>query len=156
LGDELEAFQFKNEKTRNNTILSGTDQRSFYGKISETFPSERLVLFSSSPTDHEALSAACQILKRHFHQGFQEFEFISPTEPVPYKAEEVKKLYVILAGAGRDQETTHLVRRWARAPLGALIWIIVSHAEPIRWCFEELNLKPNLLFSVKSAATSVG
>lgn len=154
-------FEFRNEQI-NTKLLSGPVQRKTYEQfLTEALGNPGLTIFSSNPTDQESLAAASQIIKTQYRdkiKRFKSFQFVSPWENPPYNQEEeyLKAVYVLIGCHQRDEQTTHQIRRWVRAGLGASIWVCMSGEKPYDWAMSQLGIKPQFLFSLKSAGVTVG
>lgn len=148
-------FQFKNEKF-GTKILSSVQQDKAFKQFRENGLNQpSFTIFNSSPTDQEALSCCTSILRKNHRDGFHEFEFVHATEKFP-KQHQIKGLYVVLGCNAKDPEIAHHVRRWVRTPSGASIWLILTSTDPIGWSKDNLGLPPHFVFSLRTAAISVG
>jgi hypothetical protein len=155
LSDKTKEFQFKNEKNGTKVLSAAQQEKTFRQFREVPLGEQHFIIFNSSPTDHEALQCATNLLKKNHKEGFHEFEFVNPRENLPHR-DKIKSLYVILGCHGKDVELAHAIRKWVRTPLGASIWLILTSPEPISWTKENLGIVPNFLFSLKTAAISVG
>jgi hypothetical protein len=159
LDDRNKEFQFKNEKNGPTKVLSATQQDKCFKQFLEApFGDQNFIIFNSAPTDQEALRCCTTLLKKKHAEGFHDFEFVHPAEPIPYTGT-IKKLYVLQGCHEKDpalSEIPYQVRKWVRTPLGASIWLILTSKEPISWTRESLGIVPDYLFSLKTATQSVG
>ena len=159
LTESTKAFTFRNEKTSRGVLTQAVQRQSLEQFQNITPGGQQFTLFTSAPTDHEALVCCTQLLRHHYEKSrFFDFEFISPTEPLPESGspEKIRSLYVLMGVNFKDEATTHLVRRWVRAPLGAAVWVIGTGEAPMDWATLRLGVKPGFLFSLKDQGTSVG
>jgi len=157
LQDKSKEFQFRNEKN-GTKVLSATQQDKCFKQFLELpLGDQNFIIFNSSPTDQEALRCCTTLLKKKHAEGFHDFEFAHPCEPIPYKG--TKKLYVLQGCHEQDLTTGEIpyqVRKWIRTPLGASIWLILISKDPLNWTREALGIVPDYLFSLKVAAQAVG
>ena len=155
------SFDFRSEQV-NTKLISVTTQRKVYEQfLTAELGNPGLTIFSSNPTDYEALAAASQIIRTQIHakeKEFKSFQFVSPWEIPPYNEDETKirAVYVLVGCHIKDELTTHQIRRWVRAGLGSSIWVCISGEKPYEWSINQLGIKPQFLFSLKSAGVTVG
>jgi hypothetical protein len=154
------AYTFRNERTSRGTQLTAAMQRACLEEFRKVPPGEQqFTLFSSNPTDHEALLCCTEILRFHCEKNrFFQFEFVAPSEPLPQQEDpqDRKHLYILLGVNFQDEQMTHLVRRWVRAPHGSAIWVIGAGSSPLEWAQKKLGIRPDFLFSLKETGTSLG
>jgi hypothetical protein len=154
-------FDFRNEQI-NTKLLSAQIQRKAYEQfLSAELGNPGLTMFCSNPTDYESLAAASQIIRTQIHdkaKEFKSFQFVSPWENPPFTEDEtrIRAVYVLMGAHQKDEATTHQIRRWVRAGLGSSVWVCMAGDKPYDWSINQLGIKPQFLFSLKSAGVSVG
>lgn len=154
-------FEFRNEQV-NTKLVSGPTQKKVYEQfLTADLGNPGLTIFCSNPTDQESLAAASQIIKTQYHdkiKRFKSFQFVSPWENPPWNEseEKIKSVYLLVGCHVKDEQTTHQIRRWVRANLGASIWVCISGEKPYDWAMNQLGIKPQFLFSLKSSGVTVG
>ena len=156
LAEQDEQFTFRGEKTARGMLTPAVQKRAHELFLKNLPGDQQFALFHSSPSDHQALQCVCEILKAHFKENFGSFEFVSPSEPLPTDPERIKALYVVVGGHTSDDATTHMIRRWVRAPLGSAIWVVCGGDKIWDWTQDKLGVKPDFLFSLRSGGVSVG
>lgn len=148
--------QFRNEKTSNGILRSNIQQEAFDSFKKSELGNQQFVIFCSSPSDHQALQCVTGVLRERHSAGFNKFEFVHPSEAIPTSPDLTKDLYILTGVHESDTSILPQVRKWARTPLGAEIWLILTSKEPCKWFNESLGVRPQFLFSFKESAISVG
>ncbi len=153
--DASDNFTFKAEKLSEGKNLSAVEQEKIFSAFKTSIPEEpQVTIFSSSGTDHLALTAVSQLLRGHVRAGWTDFEFVSQNEDLPQDLEDTKGLYCLM-GIHQDDQV-QWVRKWVRSRLGTSIWICTTTDKPVDWFRTKLGIKPDFLFSIKGAGRSAG
>ena len=150
-------FSFRNERM-GAKILSSSVQKKAFETFKTILPGDsRNVIITSTPTDHEALQCACQMVREHQKSsGFHDVSFVSPYSHPPYKEEDRKRLYVLIGLNSNDPMIGNHIRRWFRSTLGVSVWALLASDNPIDFIEKGLGVYPDFLFCLRRAGVVVG
>ena len=152
---QTENFLFRTEKLGENIIQAAEQKKIYEGFGSNFLTDPFLTIFSSHPTDEDALEAASSLLRNYIRLGLTaNFLFVNQDDSPPRDPEQVQDIYILMGV--NHTAPCDWVRRWIRSRLGVPIWVCLTAPKPVEWYRDCLGIKPGFLFSLKGSAKTLG